>query len=148
MKGYRFLVDGPVPENHAFCVSTRDLPLTFKTLLASVDVIMTKPGYGTIVEAVALKQPVVYVRRYTFADEEALVDFLHRYGRGVELSREDFYHARWETAFDTSHSAALAADSIASRNRSHRGGRIPRFSLGPPGMMPSVPSKSCVPSRS
>ena len=98
MKGYRFLVDGPVPENNTLCISTQNLPLTFKTLLASVDVIMTKPGYGTIVEAVALKQPVVYVRRYTFADEQALVDFLHRYGRGAELSRDDFYHARWESA--------------------------------------------------
>ena len=98
MEGYRFLIDGPVPENNTLCVSTRDLPFTFKTLLASVDVIMTKPGYGTIVEAVALKQPVVYVRRYTFADEEALVEFLHRYGRGIELSRENFTHARWETA--------------------------------------------------
>ena len=78
--------------------STDSLPFSFKTLLASVDVIMTKPGYGTIVEAVALQQPIVYVRRYNFADEQPLVDYLHRYGRGIELSIDDFMQGRWEPA--------------------------------------------------
>jgi hypothetical protein len=59
---------------------------------------MTKPGYGTIVEAVALQQPVVYVRRYNFADEPPLVDYLHRYGRGVELSLDDFTQGQWKAA--------------------------------------------------
>ena len=95
---YRFLFDGPVPPGYSRIHSTETLPFSFKTLLASVDVIMTKPGYGTIVEAVALQQPVVYVRRYNFADEPPLVDYLHRYGRGVELSIDDFTRGRWEPA--------------------------------------------------
>ncbi|RPH77338.1 MAG: hypothetical protein EHM80_12710 [Nitrospiraceae bacterium] len=95
---YRFLIDGPVPPGYSRIHSIETLPLSFKTLLASVDVIMTKPGYGTIVEAVALQQPVVYVRRYNFADEPPLVDYLHHYGRGVELSIDDFLNGRWELA--------------------------------------------------
>jgi hypothetical protein len=93
---YRFLIDGPVPPGYSRIHSIETLPLSFKTLLASVDVIMTKPGYGTIVEAVALQQPVVYVRRYNFADEPPLVDYLQRHGRGVELSIDDFTQGRWE----------------------------------------------------
>ncbi|HSL02313.1 MAG TPA: hypothetical protein VK901_02075 [Nitrospiraceae bacterium] len=95
---YRFLFDGPIPPGYSRIHSTETLPFSFKTLLASVDVIMTKPGYGTIVEAVALQQPVLYVRRYNFADEPPLVDYLHRYGRGVELSLNDFTQGRWEIA--------------------------------------------------
>jgi hypothetical protein len=72
-----------------------------------VDIIMTKPGYGTIVEAVALQQPVVYVRRYNFADEPPLVDYLHRYGRGVELSIDNFTHGRWEPALQQALTAPL-----------------------------------------
>jgi hypothetical protein len=98
LRHYRFLIDGPVPPGYSRIHSTKTLSFSFKILLASVDIIMTKPGYGTIVEAVALQQPVVYVRRYNFADEPPLVDYLHRYGRGVELTKEDFTHARWETA--------------------------------------------------
>ena len=96
--GYRFLIDGPIPPNSTKLISIHSLPFSFKTLLASVDVIMTKPGYGTIVEAVALQQPILYVRRYNFADEPHLVDYLHRYGRGVELSIDDFLQGRWEPA--------------------------------------------------
>ena len=95
---YRFLIDSPVPPGFSRIHSIETLPFSFKTLLASVDLIMTKPGYGTIVEAVALQQPVVYVRRYNFADEPPLVDYLHRFGRGVELPIDDFANARWEPA--------------------------------------------------
>ncbi|MCX5723823.1 MAG: hypothetical protein NTX84_04755 [Nitrospirae bacterium] len=102
---YRFLFDGPVPPQYSRIHSTQTLPFPFQTLLASVDVILTKPGYGTIVEAVARQQPVVYVRRYNFADEPPLVDYLHRYGRGAELSLSDFTRGRWEQAL----SQALAA---------------------------------------
>lgn len=98
LTGYRFLFDGPTPAHSTRFVSTKSLPFSFKTLLASVDVIMTKPGYGTLVEAVGLQTPLVYVRRYNFADEPALIDYLHRYGRGVEMSMEEFTAGRWETA--------------------------------------------------
>ena len=102
LRHYRFLFDGPVPPGYSRVHSTETLPFSFKTLLASVDVIMTKPGYGTIVEAVALQQPVVYIRRYNFADEQPLVDYLQRYGRGIELSLDDFSQGRWEVALQQS----------------------------------------------
>lgn len=98
LTGYRFLFDGPTPPDSTRFISTKSLPFSFKTLLASVDVIMTKPGYGTLVEAVALGTPLVYVRRYNFADEQPLVDYLHRHGRGVELTRQDFGCGRWDSA--------------------------------------------------
>jgi hypothetical protein len=98
LRHYRVLFDGPVPQGYSRIHSTKTLPFSFKTLLASANIIMTKPGYGTIVEAVTLQQPVIYVRRYNFADEQPLVDYLHRYGRGIELSLDDFLQGRWEPA--------------------------------------------------
>lgn len=98
MQSYHFLFDGPVPNDCSRVVSLAALGLPFKQILASVDLVVTKPGYGTIVESVALGIPVVYVRRYNFADEQSLVDYLHRYGRGAELSREDFHRGAWEPA--------------------------------------------------
>ena len=98
LRDYRFLFDGPVPPRYSQIHSTQTLPFSFRTLLASVDVIMTKPGYGTIVEAVMLQQPVIYVRRYNFVDEQPLVDFLHHYGCGIELSIDDFTRGQWQPA--------------------------------------------------
>ena len=99
MEGFHFLVDGlerRSPRIH----SLASVPFSFKTALASVDAVMTKPGYGTIVEAVALGLPVVYVRRYNFADEAPLVQFLHDHGCGCELTREHFVSGHWRPALE------------------------------------------------
>ena len=100
MKGYRFLVNRLPPRVFSRIHALSELPFSFKTTLASVDVVMTKPGYGTILEAVALGLPVIYVRRYNFADEAPLVQFLHAHGRGRELSRSDFISGHWQPALD------------------------------------------------
>lgn len=95
MAPFRFIIDADVPPNLTRVIATKDLAWPFHTLLASVDIIMTKPGYGTIVEAVALRKPVVYVRRYHFVDEQSLVDYVHRYGRAVELNKDAFVAGAW-----------------------------------------------------
>jgi hypothetical protein len=100
MEGYRFIVDSTVPAQAVRVVSLPMVPYRFKTVLASVDVVMTKPGYGTVVEAVAAGVGVLYVRRYNFADEAPLVDFLHRYGLAAELSLKDFETGQWQSALD------------------------------------------------
>jgi hypothetical protein len=100
LTGYRFIFDGSIPPGSRRFVTVTSLPFSFKTLMASVDLIMTKPGYGILVEAVELQTPIIYVRRYNFADEQPLVDYLHRYGRGVELSMSDFTQGEWRSALN------------------------------------------------
>src|SRR2546426_9194245 len=95
MNGYRFVVSEPVPDGTERIRSSASIPMAFSSLLASADLIVTKPGYSTVVKAVAYRTPVVYVRRYNFADEAVLVDYLHRYGRAVELSAGDFSSGLW-----------------------------------------------------
>lgn len=106
MAPFRFIVDGPVPPGLTRVLSIEALPFSFKTVMASVDLIMTKPGYGTIIEAVALQKPVVYVRRYNFADEQSLVAYLHRYGLGAELALDDFLAGRWRMILSTARTSA------------------------------------------
>jgi hypothetical protein len=95
LSSFRFIVDGPVEPRYSRIVSLRDLPFRFSTVLVSVDLVMTKPGYGTVVECVTGQIPLVYVRRYHFADELPLVDYITRYGRGVELTMHDFQSGTW-----------------------------------------------------
>lgn len=112
LTGYRFIFDGSIPLGSRRFVAAASLPFSFKTLMASVDLIMTKPGYGTLVEAVAQGTPLVYVRRYNFADEQPLVDYLHRYGRGVELSLDDFAHGHWEESLQRAQSLPAPSEHI------------------------------------
>ena len=100
MTGYRFIVPAPVPPRTQRVISADTLPFSFQTLMASCDILLTKPGYGTIVEAVASGTRVVYVRRYNFVDEDSLISYLHQYGRGLELSVEDFMNGQWQTAMN------------------------------------------------
>jgi len=95
LTGYRLIVTGPVPAKYTRVRAASTLPFSFRTLLASADMLVTKPGYSTVVETVAFGKPVVYVRRYNFADEQVLVDYLHHYGRAVELPEQDFTEGRW-----------------------------------------------------
>src|SRR5688500_10728337 len=86
LQGHHFIVDRAPASASLRLHPLSSLPFSFKAVLASADLVMTNPGYGTIVEAVALGLPVIYVRRYNFADEAPLVDFLLRHGCGQELS--------------------------------------------------------------
>jgi UDP:flavonoid glycosyltransferase YjiC (YdhE family) len=100
MTGYRFILSGRVPVGFKRLRSLPHLPPFFGSLLASIDLLVTKPGYNMFVEAIAHQKPVVYVRRPNFADEACLVEYLHRYGRGVELSAADFAAGKWLDAIE------------------------------------------------
>ena len=95
-EGFQFLVSG-MSLDMAFTRIHRveDIPLSFGEVMRQVDVVMTKPGYATIMMAVHYYIPLVYVRRYNFVDEQGLVDYVHKYGRALELSREDFESGVW-----------------------------------------------------
>jgi hypothetical protein len=95
--GFQFLV-GELPRfpSYARVHRLEDLAVPFSEITMQVDIIMTKPGYGTVVAAVHNGKPLVYVRRGNFIDEQGLVDYVHRHGRGMELSRHDFESGDWE----------------------------------------------------
>ena len=97
--GFHFLVGGiSLKSTSRHIHSLEAMAIPFKDILRQADVVMTKPGYATIASAVHYGIPVVYVRRYNFADEQCLVDYIHQYGRAVDLARDDFEGGRWEEA--------------------------------------------------
>ena len=99
LKGYRFLISGSQDcRAYTRIESTDCVGLPFRQIFAEADIIVTKPGYATVVEAVRSQLPIVYVRRYNFADEQPLVDFAHRFGQATELSLEEFQTGRWGKA--------------------------------------------------
>jgi hypothetical protein len=100
-EGYRFLVFGSMAlGEYSHVSSITSLPVPFRQILAEADLIVTKPGYATIIEAVRNAIPVVYVRRYNFVDEQILVDYAHRYGRAKELHIDQFNKGEWIEALE------------------------------------------------
>ena len=97
-EGFHFLVGSVLLNSSARRVHRiEDVTMPFGEMMRQADVVMTKPGYATIVTAVHYGIPLVYVRRNNFVDEQCLVDYMHQHGRALELTREDFETGVWET---------------------------------------------------
>ncbi len=67
------------------CIDAVGLP--YSDILASVDVVITKPGYGMFVEAAAGGVPVLYVEREVWPDVPALEKWLGGLGHCRKISR-------------------------------------------------------------
>lgn len=65
------------------------LNLAFPEVLAAADALVTKPGYGSFVEAGASGVPVLYVRRFDWPEEPYLIDWLQRHTRTGEIARTE-----------------------------------------------------------
>jgi hypothetical protein len=63
------------------------LGLSFSDVLASVDAVLTKPGYGTFTEAACAGVPVLYVARRDWPEEPYLVQWLSQHGVCAEVER-------------------------------------------------------------
>lgn len=85
--GLRWLVPGAWTlerqDVRAFDATTLD----FSDLLASVDAVITKPGYGTFVEAAGNGIPVLYLERGDWPETPPLTDWLARNARAAMLTR-------------------------------------------------------------
>ncbi|MDE3022737.1 MAG: hypothetical protein KGI54_12915 [Pseudomonadota bacterium] len=82
-----YLVDTPVslsPWLHALPA----LDMRFNDILASCDVLLTKPGYGNFVGAACHGVGVLYVRRLDWPEEPYLVSWLKEHARCCEISQE------------------------------------------------------------
>lgn len=102
-----FLLDRSLPISVANVRSFDQTEWRYADVAASVDAVITKPGYGTLTECIANSVPLVYVPRQGFAEYAALVDGMTPWGGGIPLSNADFFAGRWQNALQTALSCNL-----------------------------------------
>ncbi|MBF0434393.1 MAG: hypothetical protein HQL77_03360 [Magnetococcales bacterium] len=73
----------------------------FENIVASVDAIVSKPGYGTCVNAVALGIPLLYVRRGRFPDEDPICTWLAQHACAMEIDTATFTSGKWHDAIES-----------------------------------------------
>ncbi len=71
-----YLVPASVSSTHPNAVAEDKVGIEYADLLASVDLVITKPGYGTFTEAAVAGVPVLYVERRDWPETQALTDWL------------------------------------------------------------------------
>jgi hypothetical protein len=108
--GVRWLVEDKWRVAHPDAIVLESLPVSFGDLLASCDVLLCKPGYGSFVEAACSGTAVLYVNRPDWPEAPALVEWLQQHGRCREVSREQL--ADGNIAQDLS--ALVSAPKLAS----------------------------------
>jgi hypothetical protein len=72
----------------------------YEDLVAAVDVVMTKPGYGILGECVAAGTSIVYTSRGAFREYDVLVGAMSRVVRSVFISQADLLAGRWRAALE------------------------------------------------
>jgi hypothetical protein len=101
--GMRWLVPAAWGVTHPRVAAIEALDWSFSDLLASVDAVIGKPGYGTFVEAACQGTPMLYAARPGWPEQEPLVRWLLAFGRALEVpdaalrsgELADLLHALW-----------------------------------------------------
>jgi hypothetical protein len=79
--------------------------MTYLDLVAAADVVVTKPGYGIVTDAIACRTRTVYTERGDFPEYPILVEEMPRWLPAVHVSNADLLAGRLRPALD----AVLAA---------------------------------------
>lgn len=91
-----------------------DLNLSYIDALASCDVVVTKAGYGTFVEAAFAAKPVVYVERDDWPEEPYLVEWVAKYVPIQRVRKSAFYSGQFLNEVNAVSSMAHKANRPAN----------------------------------
>ncbi len=78
----------------------RNTSLPFSDLVASVDYVLSKPGYGIISDCVANAKPLVHSERSRFREYGVLLDSIEKYLRHAALSMDELYSGNLSSALE------------------------------------------------
>ena len=90
------------------------LGMSFSDLLASCDVVLTKPGYGMFAEAAYAGVPVLYVSRGEWPEQPYLVEWLKQHGVCLEVTQEALDQGDLRKTLQKAGAARRASVSLGS----------------------------------
>lgn len=87
--GVRWLFPASWRSAHPDALILEAPEIDFSDMLASCDLLVCKPGYGSFVEAACSGVPVLYVSREDWPETPYLAQWLHTHGMAREVKRAD-----------------------------------------------------------
>ena len=96
--------------------------VTFSDVMASVDAVISKPGFGILSDCIVNRKPLIYAERSDFLEYPILESALRKYLRHVHIPAEDLYRGNlgaslariWESP-DAESSLARGGDIMAAQ---------------------------------
>ncbi len=77
-----------------------DAGVRYEDLVGAAEVVVTKPGYGIISEAIANDAAVLYTARGHFPEYDVLVGEMPKYVRNAFIGHDDLFAGKWELHID------------------------------------------------
>jgi hypothetical protein len=81
-------------------LSLDDADLSYADVVAAVDGVITKPGYGIVADCLVHGTPVIYTDRGLFPEYEILVRALTEHLTTVYIPSAELYAGRWQEAIE------------------------------------------------
>ena len=77
------------------------LGVGYQDLVRAADVVVTKPGYGIVTDAIAAGTRIVYTERGDFPEYPILVAGMQRHVPCAHLGNDDLLAGRWRAAIES-----------------------------------------------
>lgn len=95
--------------------------MAFVDILASMDAVISKPGFGILSDCIANRKPLIYTDRSSFREYPILVDAIQKYMRYTHIPAAELYEGRLEDSLgriwhipEPSERLGLGGDRIAA----------------------------------
>lgn len=96
--GVKCLVSSNQTSEHAICIPAIDTET--QDYIAMCDLVVTKPGYSTVSEAIQAGVPMLLYRREGFAEDDAIIGPVERNGIGRAISYDSLCEGAWMDEID------------------------------------------------
>lgn len=90
-----------LPHVHVVSEETLSGQFRYEDLVAAVDAVVTKPGFGIIGECATADTPMLYTSRGDFREYDVLVEQMPRVLRCEFISQRDLFGGRWRAALES-----------------------------------------------
>ena len=103
--------------------------IPFSDVLASADVVVSKPGFGLLSECVLNRKPLIYAERADFREYHVLEEGLRRYLKNVHIPAERLYRGELGEALAAIWNQPEPTESLAAGGDEVAAGRISDFGI-------------------
>ena len=93
-------------------VSREDI--SFADVVATVDIVISKPGFGILSDCIVNHKPLIYAERTNFREYPILEAAIHRYLKHVHIPADDLYRGNLEESLNAIELAAEPLESLSA----------------------------------